>query len=44
MITLHTCQNPICPNEGITYRVEDATEIVRCGGCGDNVPGVAEDE
>ena len=44
MITLFTCNEPECPNEGIEYRMEDANPIAMCGGCKQNLIGIIEQE
>ena len=42
MITLFTCNVPECPNQGVEYRVEDAPELVVCGGCQATLTGTPE--
>jgi hypothetical protein len=42
MITLFSCTVTECPNKGVEYRVEDAPELVNCGGCQTSLTGVAE--
>lgn len=42
MITLYTCNNKDCSNNGVTYRVEDAPALMVCGGCQTALTGEAE--
>ncbi len=44
MITLVTCFEPGCPNEGVEYRMEDASPVVMCGGCKKDLVGVPVNE
>ena len=41
MITVFTCFIEDCPNLGIAYQVEDAPELVTCGGCGIKLEGAS---
>jgi len=42
MITLFTCTAAECPNKDVEYRVEDAPELVTCGGCQAPLTGTQE--
>jgi hypothetical protein len=42
MITLFTCKTTECPNKDVEYRVEDAPELVNCGGCQTPLTGTPE--
>ncbi len=44
MITLVICHKDGCPNKGIEYRMEDATPIIMCGGCKEDLIGTIEQE
>jgi len=44
MITVFTCKVENCTNLDLAYRVEDAPEVVICGGCGITLEGNKADE
>lgn len=39
MITVYKCDADKCPNAGVEFRVEDAPELVVCGGCSTPLKG-----
>jgi hypothetical protein len=41
MITVFTCTVEDCVNANVTYQVEDAPELVTCGGCGIKLEGAS---
>lgn len=40
MITVFTCSVEDCANQGVNYQIEDAPNVVMCGGCGVELEGV----